>query len=235
MTDKTPLALLPGLLCDAALWQPQVAGLADLADPWVADFTSQDSIAAMAESVLAAMPPRFALAGLSMGGYVALEIMRRAPERVTRLALLDTRPQPDDAERLARRRGLIELARKGQFKGVTPRLLPLFLHQSRLADRALTDTVRAMAEHVGKDAFIRQQQAIMGRRDQTATLVTIHVPTLVLCGREDALTPLEDHKFMAAGIADARLVVIEDCGHLPTLERPAEATAALRAWLTAEA
>lgn len=234
MTDKTPLALLPGLLCDTALWQPQVEALSDIADPWVADFTTQDSIADMAASVLAAMPDRFAVAGLSMGGYVALEIMRTAPERVCRLALLDTRPQPDDAATLARRRGLIELAQKGQFKGVTPRLLPLFLHESRLDDAALTGTVRAMAEHVGRDAFIRQQQAIMGRRDQTATLVTIHVPTLVLCGRDDVLTPLEDHKFMAAGIAGARLVVIEDCGHLATIERPAETAAALRQWLIGE-
>lgn len=235
MTDKTPLALLPGLLCDAALWQPQVEGLSDIADPWVADFTSQDSIAAMAESVLAAMPERFAVAALSMGGYVALEIMATAPERVERLALLDTRPTTDGEAERKRRRGLIELARKGQFKGVTPRLLPLFLHHDRLDDAALTGTVMAMAEHVGKDAFIRQQQAILGRRDQTSTLVSIQVPTLVLCGREDVLTPLEDHKFMAAGIASARLVVIEDCGHLATLERPQEVTAALRSWLQWEA
>ena len=235
MTDRIPLALLPGLLCDAALWQPQIDGLSDIADCHVADFTSQDSIADMAESVLAAMPERFALAGLSMGGYVALEIMATAPQRVTRLALLDTRPQQDSDEQKARRRGLIELAQKGQFKGVTPRLLPLFIHAARLDDDALTGTVRTMAEHIGKDAFIRQQQAIMARRDQTATLVGIHVPTLVLCGREDVLTPLADHQFMAAGIAGARLTVIEDCGHLATLERPEEVTAAMRNWLQAEA
>ena len=234
MTDKVPLALLPGLLCDAALWRPQVEALADVADCWVADFTTQDSIAAMADSVLAAMPARFALAGLSMGGYVALEIMARAPERVARLALLDTRPQADAPEETKRRRGLVELAEKGQFKGVTPRLLPLFIHEDRLEDEALTGIVTEMAQHVGKEAFIRQQRAIMGRRDQSATLVTIQVPTLVLCGREDALTPLEDHKAMAAGIAGARLVVIEDCGHLATLERPDEVNQALRAWLRRE-
>jgi len=234
MSDKTPLALLPGLLCDAALWQPQVDALGDLADPWVADLTTQDSVAAMAESVLAAMPERFALAGLSMGGYVALEIMARAPERVTRPALPDTRFQTDGDAESARRRGLIELAEKGEFKGVTPRLLPLFIHRDRLGDAELAGTVTAMAERVGKDAFIRQQRAIMGRRDHSATLVTIHVPTLVLCGREDALTPLADHKAMAAGIAGARLVVIEDCGHLATLERPEPVTAALRRWLQAE-
>jgi pimeloyl-ACP methyl ester carboxylesterase len=234
MTDKTPLALLPGLLCDAALWQPQVQALSDIADPWVADFTTQESIAAMAETVLAAMPERFAVAGLSMGGYVALEIVRRAPRRVTRLALLDTRAQADAPDESRRRRGLIELAEKGQFKGVTPRLLPLFIHEARLDDAALTATVTQMAQHVGKEAFIRQQRAIMSRPDQSATLVGIHVPTLVLCGRQDALTPLADHKAMAAGIADARLVVIEDCGHLATLERPEEVNAALRRWLEAD-
>src|SRR3546814_6064765 len=147
----------------------------------------------MAETVLAAMPPRFALAGLSMGGYVALEIMARAPERVTRLALLDTRFQTDSAEEAARRRGLIELAEKGQFKGVTPRLLPLFIHGARLDDAGLTGPVMAMTERVGREAFVRQQHAIMGRRDQRATLVAIRVPTVVLCGRQDALKPLAAH------------------------------------------
>jgi len=234
MTDKIPLALLPGLLCDAALWQPQIDGLADIADCRVADLTTQDSTAAMADSVLAAMPERFALAGLSMGGYVALEVFARAPQRITRLALLDTRCQVDGEEATARRRGLIELAEKGEFKGVTPRLLPLFIHTARLDDKPLTDTVRGMAERVGKDAFVSQQRAIMGRRDHTATLVTIHVPTLVVCGREDAMTPLADSKALAAGIAGARLVVIEDCGHLATLERPDAVTAAMRRWLQAE-
>ena len=234
MTDKIPLALLPGLLCDAALWQSQIEGLSDIADCRVADLTRDDSTAAMAESVLAAMPARFALAGLSMGGYVALEIFARAPERVTRLALIDTRCQVDSEETTSRRRGLIELAEKGEFKGVTPRLLPLFIHTARLNDKPLTDTVTGMAERVGKDAFVRQQRAIMGRRDHTATLVTIHVPTLVVCGREDTLTPLEDSKKMAAGIAGARLVVIEDCGHLSSLERPDQVTDAMRRWLTAD-
>jgi pimeloyl-ACP methyl ester carboxylesterase len=234
MTDRVPLALLPGLLCDAAVWQPQVEGLADIADCRVADLTRQDSIAAMAESVLAAMPPRFALAGLSMGGYVALEVMARAPERVSRLALLDTRHRTDGPDEQARRRGLIELAEKGQFKGVTPRLLPVFIHTDRLDDAALTGTVTAMAQRVGKAAFIAQQRAILGRRDHSATLPSIHVPTLVLCGRQDALTTLDDSKALAAGIAGARLTVIEDCGHLSTLERPREVTSALRRWLAAE-
>src|SRR3546814_16111716 len=133
----------------------------------------------MAETVLAAMPPRFALAGLSMGGYVALEIMARAPERVTRLALLDTRFQTDSAEEAARRRGLIELAEKGQFKGVTPRLLPRFIHGARLDDAGLNGTVMAMNEPGGREAFVRQQNALMGRRDPHGTLVAPPGPTLV--------------------------------------------------------
>ncbi|MGF1611407.1 MAG: alpha/beta fold hydrolase [Kiloniellales bacterium] len=226
-----PLALLPGLLCDAALWRHQVDALADLADCQVADFTSQDSVAAMAESVLAMMPERFALAGLSMGGYVALEVMRQAPGRVTRLALLDTSAWPDTPEQTARRRGLIELAETGKFKGVTPRLLPLLIHESRLDDADLTGVVLAMAERVGKDAFLGQQRAIMERPDSRPTLVTIRCPTLVICGRQDALTPLDRAMELAAGISDARLLVAEDCGHLSALERPETVNQALKAWL----
>ncbi len=231
MSERIPLALLPGLLCDARLWAPQVSALADLAEPRVADFTTQSSVGEMSESVLAAMPPRIALAGLSMGGYVAFEILRRAPERIPRLALLDTRADPDTEAQTARRRGLIELAEKGEFKGVTPRLLPLLIHQARLEDEPLVRVVTAMAEAVGKAAFLRQQQAIMGRPDSRPTLVGISCPTLVLCGREDALSPVDKHTAIAAGIRDSRLVLVENCGHLSTLERPEAVTRALRAWL----
>ncbi len=232
MAEKLPLALLPGLLCDGALWQHQIAGLSDIADCWVADFTTQDSIAAMVDSVLAAMPEHFAVAGLSMGGYVALELMAQVPDRVDRLALIDTKAQYDTEEQAARRRGLIELAEKGQFKGVTPRLLPLFLHEERLHDEDLTGTVADMAQRIGRDAFITQQRAILARRDNSETLLWIGVPTLIVCGRQDLLTPLADHELMAAAIPDADLVVVEDCGHLATLERPEPVTAAMRRWLT---
>lgn len=234
VSQRVPLAFLPGLLCDAALWRHQIEALAGLAEARIADFTRQETIAGMARAVLASMPERFALAGLSMGGYVAFEIMRQAPARVLRLALLDTRAGPDSPEDATRRRGLIELAEKGEFKGVTPRLLPLFLHPARHEDAALTGEVRAMAERVGRDAFIRQQKAILGRPDSRPTLVTIACPTLVLCGRQDALTPVGDHMAMAAGIREARLRVIEDCGHLATLERPEAVNEALEAWLVGD-
>jgi pimeloyl-ACP methyl ester carboxylesterase len=228
---KEALVLLPGLLCDEALWQPQVEAFGRDYDIRIADLTRDDSIRLMAERVLAGAPERFDLAGLSMGGYVAQEIMRLAPERVLRLALFDTVARADTEEQRARRRGLIELARKGQFKGVTPRLLPLLLHHDRLQDKLLLGTVMGMAERVGPEAFLRQQQAIMRRAEGRGDLARIGCPTLVLCGREDALTPLDRHEEMAAAIPGAELVVIEECGHLSTLERPDEVNAAMRRWL----
>jgi pimeloyl-ACP methyl ester carboxylesterase len=225
------LLLLPGLLCDEALWAPQAAALADLAAPIVGDLTRHDSLPAMAASMLAETPGRFALAGLSMGGYVAQEIMRQAPERVTRLALLDTSARADSEEQRSRRRGLIELAGKGHFKGVTPRLLPFLVHTDRLTDQPLVEMVTSMAERVGSAAFLRQQRAIIGRPDGRADLARIACPTLILCGREDALTPLALHEEMAAAIPGAKLKIVEHCGHLSTLERPDAVNSALRDWL----
>jgi pimeloyl-ACP methyl ester carboxylesterase len=227
----TPLVLLPGLLLDAELWRHQIADLADLATPIVGDLTRHDSIAAMATAMLAEMPDSFSLAGLSMGGYVAQEIMRQAPHRVLRLALLDTSARADTDEQRARRHGLLELAGMGHFKGVTPRLLPQLLHPAHLADPALTEPVMAMAERVGPESFLRQQTAIMGRRDGRADLARIACPALVLCGKQDLLTPPELHEEMAAAIPGATLVTIEQCAHLSPIEQPAQVNAALRRWL----
>lgn len=229
----SPLILLPGLLCDAALWAPQRAALGDVAVMTVADLTRADSLAAMAEQVIAAAPARFALAGLSMGGYLAFEIMRRAPERVTRLALLDTSARPDTPERLQNRRDLIRLAKTGEFRGVTPRLLPQWVHPENMKNPELVATVTAMTLRVGRDAFIRQQTAIMQRPDSRPGLAHIRVPTLVLCGRQDLATPVELAREIAADIPDARLVVVETCGHLSTLEKPEAVNHAFRQWLAA--
>jgi pimeloyl-ACP methyl ester carboxylesterase len=231
---RVPLILLPGLLCDARLWRYQVEHLADLADVRVADLTGADSLGALADGVLEDAPREFALAGLSMGGYVAQEIMRRAPERVLRLALVDTSARADTEEQRARRRGLLELAEKGEFHGVTDRLLPLLVAEARLQDTALTSLIKDMARAVGRDAFLRQQTAIMGRPDGRGDLARIRCPTLVLCGRQDALAPPEIHREMAEGIPSATLVVIEECGHLAPLEQPVATTAVLRYWLQAE-
>ncbi len=148
-----------------------------------------------------------------------------------RLALLDTGARADTPEQSSRRRGLIELAEKGDFKGVTPRLLPLFLHPGRLTDKALTGRVTAMALRVGKDAFLCQQKAIIGRIDSRPFLPRISCPTLVLCGRQDQLTPVALHEEMAALIPGARLDVIENSGHLSTMEQPDAVGEALRIWL----
>jgi pimeloyl-ACP methyl ester carboxylesterase len=231
MSANTPLVLIPGTLCDAALWRHQIDHLGDIAEVSVADHTRHDSMAEIARAILAAAPPRFALAGLSMGGFVAFEIMRQAPERVDRLALLDTSARSDPPEMVQRRHDLTRLTHVGQFKGVTPRLLPSFIHPSRLSDQALSRIITEMAERVGPEAFVRQQTANAARPDSRPDLARIACPTLIACGRHDALTPLALSQEMARGIPNSTLVVIEDCAHLPTLERPQAATALLRYWL----
>ncbi len=230
---RTPLVLVPGLLCDDRLWRPQAGRLADLADSVIADVIGDGSMSEMARSVLEAAPSagRFALAGLSMGSYVALEIMRVAPDRVARLALLDTSARADTVEQTAARRELIELAQNGRFDEVPRRLLPKMLHPDRLTEERLVSVVSGMADAVGPEAFVRQEEAIIGRPDSRGLLAEIACPTLVLCGRKDALTPLPLHEEMASLIPGSRLCVIEECGHLSTLERPEAVTAAMREWL----
>lgn len=230
--DKHHLVLLPGLLCDGALWRHQTETLGDICTSWVADLTQDDSIPAMAERVLDQAPRTFCLAGLSMGGYVAQEIMRRAPERVERLALLDTNARADTEAQVKTRQELIRLSEIGKFKGVTPRLLPNLIHPSRLKDPAVADIVLQMAERVGQDAFKRQQMAILGRVDGRGDLQSIRVPSVVVCGRQDALSSVAFHAEMAEAIPNGRLVIIEDCGHLAPLERPYATSAVLRYWLS---
>lgn len=231
MTDKPVLAFVPGLLCDQALWRQQVAAFGARYDCRVADVTGQDSIAAMAEAVLADLPERFALVGLSMGGYVAMEVMRQAPQRVERLALLNTKARGDSPERTRYRRDQLALVERGDFKGVTEQLLPLFLHPERLADRPLVEAVSAMTRRVGKEAFLRQQAAILGRTPWLPVLPGIACPTLVLGSRHDALTPPDCHEEIAAAIPGADLLVIGNAGHLTTMECPERVNAALETWL----
>jgi pimeloyl-ACP methyl ester carboxylesterase len=226
-----PLLLLPGLACDARLFGPQVAALGEVADPVVADLTRAPTIATMAEGAIARMPPgRFAVAGLSMGGYVALEVARRAPQRVSHLALFNTNARPDSPEATQNRRRLIAVAER-DLKAANAALWPRLVHPDRLADRPLEALVEAMALGVGFEAFRRQQEAIIGRVDSRPHLAAIACPTLVVAGREDAIMPMEVSEEMARGIPGARLAVLEHCGHLSTLECPEEATALLRAWL----
>lgn len=229
-TDTLPLILLPGLLCDSRLWAAQAADLADVCPVLIPDLTRDLGIPALARRVLAEAPPRFALGALSMGGYVAFEILRQAPERVARLALFDTMASPDAPERAAQRRAMLELAERGRFLGISPQLLPRLIHPSRLGT-PVADTVLAMGKAVGKEAFLRQQQSIIDRPDSRPTLAGIRIPTLIVVGAQDQPTPPAEAELMHAGIQDSHLVVLDDCGHLPPLELPERTSALLREWL----
>ena len=221
------LVLLPGLICDERLWRDVIVGLD--ARSIVADLTQDDSIAAMAARTLAAAPAQFALAGLSMGGYVALEIMRQAPERVTHLALLDTSARADDEARKETRRKGIEMVGQGKFIGVSRGLLASLIAPQHLGTEVARE-VQAMSERVGQAAYLRQQVAIMNRVDSRPGLAAIRVPVLVGVGESDKLTPPELAEEMAAGIAGAELVRFPDSAHLPTMENPAAVVDAMRAW-----
>jgi pimeloyl-ACP methyl ester carboxylesterase len=229
---RSPLILVPGLLCDTLLWAPQIAALSDIADCWVLNPTEFDSISALAANLLERSPfENFALAGLSMGGYVALEIMRQAPARVQKLALLDTTARPELPEQTMRRRKLMDLAHNGRLDEVTQALLPALVSRARSYDTQIVGTIRTMARNIGSDAFLRQENAIIGRLDSRPHLAAIQCDTLVLCGGHDAMTPPELHREIANGIKSAKLTVVEDCGHLSTLEQPEEVSLAMRAWL----
>ena len=231
MVETLPVVLIPGLNCSARLYAEQIPLLWRFGPVQVADHTRDDSMDAIATRVLAAAPPRFALAGLSMGGYLALTIVRRAPERVQRLALLDTSARPETPEQTARRKPQIALAEAGRFAEVSALQFPVFLHRNRQGDEALRARVRRMAEETGAQAFLRQQQAIMRRADTRPFLSAIECPTLVLVGDGDELTPPALSQEIAAGVAGSRLVVIADCGHLSTMERPDPVNRALSDWI----
>ena len=231
---KQTVAFLPGLLCDADLFTAQIAAMqAAGRRTHVADFAGEDqvSIPVMASKLLGELPERFSLVALSMGGYVALEVLAQAPERVERLALLDTNARADSPAAAARRRDLLRLAERGRFLGVAPRLMPLYLHESRLEDDVLTGAVAGMAERLGADVFRRQQGAILERKDHRQILAAYEGPVLVLCGRQDQVTPLPRSEEMVALAPDGVLTVIEDCGHLSTMERPEAVNAALLDWM----
>lgn len=233
VTDpRPPLLLLPGFLCDEDLWRDQLTGLAGVADGRVADLGHGDSIAALARQVLATAPPRFALAGFSFGGYVAQEIARQAPQRIERLALLDTSFHADTPERIAQRRAANKsVSLPGEFLGMTEQLLPSFIAAERLHDTALVQRINAMTLRQGREVFVRQNA--MRREDGAAVLRGLACPVLVLCGRHDVLTPPALHREMAALMPQADLVVVEDSGHMSPMEQPAAVTRAMRQWLSA--
>lgn len=226
---RQPLVLIPGLACDAALWEAQVSGLWDLAAFTIGDTLRDDSIAVMASRILASAPERFAVAGLSMGGYVALEIWRQAPGRVTRLALLDTNARADNRHTSAMRRGTIAAAEQRGYEAVAREGLTRLVRPEAPAD--LRERVVAMALRTGFEVYARQQNAIITRADSRDDLTGIKVPTLVLVGEQDALTPPALSEEMATAIPGAVLERIADSGHLSAMEQPTAVTAAMRRWL----
>jgi pimeloyl-ACP methyl ester carboxylesterase len=233
MADSLPVLLIPGLYATPRMYAEQVPALWRFGPVTVADHTRADDLDAIAAQILADAPPRFALAGLSMGGYLALSILRQAPDRVERVALMDTAATPDTEESKAIRRAAIELLREERFAEVVEQAFPRLVHPSRADHPGLRAVQREMLEATGAAAAIRQQTAIMGRPDARPGLTAIAVPALILVGDHDQITPPQRAVEMADAIPDARLVVLPDCGHLATMERPELVTAELLAWLAA--
>jgi len=237
MTRAT-VVFLPGLLCDRAVWEPQIAVLSQRYDCLVADYGTADSLTAMAKSVLEWAPPRFSLVGHSMGGRVALEMTRNAAQRIARLALLDTghqaRPEGEVGEAEARKRyRLLDIALSQGMRVMGREWVQGMVHPERLQDRGLMDPIMAMIERKTPGIFAAQIRALLSRPSAEAVLRAIHCQTLILCGRQDSWSPLARHEEMARMITGARLAVIEDSGHMITLERPEAVTAELESWLAA--
>jgi pimeloyl-ACP methyl ester carboxylesterase len=233
---KTSLVLVPGLLCDEAVWAHQIDALAEVADIQVATNGARDSLATMAEAIIAQASPRFALAGHSMGGRVALEVIRRVPERVTALALLDTGHQPlpagEAGEReIAGRMTLVDKARRYGMRAMGWDWLQGMVYPSRLSDAILVNAILDMFERRAPETYAAQTRALIGRPDATPLLPRIRCPTLVLCGREDIWSPPPRHEEISELIPGSRLTVVPYCGHMSTMERPAEVSEALLAWL----
>jgi len=233
MAETLPTVLVPGLTCTARLYAPQIEALWPFGPVMVADHRRDADITAVAARILSNAPPRFALAGLSFGGYIAFEIMRQAPERIAKLALLDTSARPDTPEQTATRKTWIAMAQSGRYGEIPDLSIPRYLHRDRQNDVSMTTVVRQMIEVTGAPAFVRQLQAIMSRPDSRPLLPSIRCPTLVLVGDGDIATPPDLHREIAAGIPGARLVIVPNCGHLSTIERPEAVNAALSAWLEA--
>lgn len=229
---KDPLVLLPGMMCDARLFGPQINAFSHERSVMVAPQNDHETVAALAADILAQAPSQFALAGLSMGGIVAMEVFRQAPDRVTRLALLDTNPKAEVPAVAANREPQIAKVRDGQLRAVMrDEMKPNYLTDGPNIGRIL-DICMAMAETLGPDVFVRQSRALQTRPDQQETLRAVKVPTLILCGEDDTLCPLHRHELMHDLIPHSTLTVVKEAGHMPTLEQPDTTNEALAKWLT---
>jgi pimeloyl-ACP methyl ester carboxylesterase len=231
MLNSMPILLVPGLASSFRSYAPVAPALWPFGPVTVANHIRDDSMAAIARRILAEAPPRFALAGHSMGGYIAFEIMRQAPERVAKLALINTQARPDTPEASERRRAAMARVREGGLHDVIDEMFPLFVHPSRAGDAAIRKLIHDMGDDVGAEGYLNNQTAIMARVDSRPTMAAIRCPTLLITGDQDLLIPNTLSKEMAEGIAGARLVILRDCGHCPQPEQPQATATALVEWL----
>jgi pimeloyl-ACP methyl ester carboxylesterase len=229
---SSPILLVPGLNCTAECYAGQIASLWQFGPVHVANHKRGATMAGIAEAILRDAPPRFALAGFSMGGYIAFELLRQAPGRVTRLALIDTMARLDTPEGLQKRHDAIRLAESGRHRQLVAANYPLSVHPDNAGNAAVRDISIRMAVDNGPDVYIRQQQAIIGRPDSTPDLAGIRVPTTIIVGEADAITPVADARAMATTIPDAHLVTIRGAGHMSPTEQPAAVADALVGWLS---
>lgn len=233
MTDRAePILFLPGMMCDAGVFGPQIALMSARRAVHVAPLTGADTIEEMADQVLADAPPRFAVAGMSLGGNVAMDLATRAPERITRMALISTNPLAETPETAAAREPQMAGAKAGRLEEVIRAdMKPDYLAPG-YGRMEVLNTYIAMAMALGPDVYVRQSRALQRRPEQRRGLRTLEIPTLVLCGRHDGLNPVRRHELMAELIPGAVLEIVEEAGCLPTLEAPGEVTAALERWLS---
>lgn len=233
-TKRPPVMLVSGQLLTVECWAPQIAALSPDFDLRHADHGHDETIAGMAARLLAEAPERFDLVGHAMGGFVAFEVLRQAPERVRSLALLATLASADGPAQTERRQGYIKLVEDGRFAEVVEERIPILVHPARREDEALLTLVRRMAVGPGAETFLRQQRAIMARIDSRPTLGDIPCPVLLLRGRQDGITSQDHQDEMMADLANGRLETLDDCGHLLTLERPRTVSRMLREWLAGQ-
>lgn len=232
MPVREAVWLLPGLLCDAFVWRAQIEALGNAYDVHVADFYGFDSITEMAEAVLSRATSHFALAGHSMGGRVAMEITRLAPERVSRLMLLDTGYRARAPGETEKRQRLVDLANGEGMAALAATWLPPMVHPDRINDTSLMVPLSGMVCRATPEIFAGQVRALLHRPDATAVLAALECPTTFVCGRQDGWSPVAQHEEMRALVPRADLVVVEEAGHMTTVEQPAAVTAALEAWFS---
>ncbi len=234
MTGRAQLILIPGLVLNAAVWQAQIEALRDIADCWVAPLPAYDDLGAIAEDIIAEAPDRFAVAGVSMGGYLCFEILRRVPERVTRMALIATTADPEAPDVTGRRHIMMEWAERRQHIAMWREYIPRFIHEDSWRDEAIVDLLLKQAFEVGTYAFLQHHRAMIKRTGYRDLLSGIRCPTMIISGRHDPAIPVAAHEAMAHAIPGAELLVLERCGHLPPLEKPGAVSAAMRHWLAGD-